>query len=70
MSKNKVRKTVSLNRTNVDDLKIIEKIEQPGFIFNEFAREAMLEKIQREENNKLKVVQKRTEGEGIKIIVG
>lgn len=70
MSENKVRKTISLNRTNPDDLKIIKKIEQPNFNFNEFSREAMLEKIQREEKTKLKVVQERTQGGGIKIVVG
>lgn len=68
MSENKVRKTVSMNKQNPDDLKILKRIkhgEEGKFNFNDFAREAMLEKIRREEMAHIK-----TNGGGIKIVVG
>ncbi|WP_226677158.1 hypothetical protein [Mesobacillus jeotgali] len=68
MSENKVRKTVSLNKKNPDDLKILKRIkhgEEEKFNFNDFAREAMLEKIRREEMAIIK-----SEKGGIKIVVG
>lgn len=49
MSKNKVKKTVSLNCTNPDDLKIIDKINKEGFIFNAYVRKLILEDIRKEE---------------------
>lgn len=68
MSENKVRKTVSMNKTNPDDQKILKRIkygEAEKFNFNDFAREAMLEKIRREEMAIFK-----SNGGGIKIVVG
>ncbi|MFE8695044.1 hypothetical protein ACFYKT_01580 [Cytobacillus sp. FJAT-53684] len=49
MSNNKVKKTVSLNKTNPNDLKIIQKVNQDGFNFNEWARKVMIEAIRNEE---------------------
>lgn len=65
MSKNKIKKTVSLNITNPDDMEIIKKISEPNFNFNEWARKLMLEDIRRE---KSRVVHK-NQG-GIKIVLG
>jgi hypothetical protein len=48
MSKNKIKKTVSLNKTNPDDAEIIGKISEPNFNFNEWARKIMLREIRRE----------------------
>lgn len=71
MSENKVHKSVSLNKNNPDDVIVLKVIEQPGFNFNGFAREAMLEKITREQRQEqaLRIV-KKSEGGGIKIVVG
>ncbi|KSU86560.1 hypothetical protein AS180_17885 [Priestia veravalensis] len=66
MSKNKIKKTVSLNITNPDDAEIIKKISEPNFNFNEWARKLMLEDIRREKN---KIVHKSEKG-GIKIVLG
>lgn len=68
MSENKVRKTVSMNKTNPGDQLILKRIkhgEDEKFNFNDFAREAMLEKIRREEMAIIK-----SKGGGIKIVVG
>lgn len=68
MSANKVRKTVSMNKTNPDDQKILKRIkhgEEEKFNFNDFAREAMLEKIRREEIASIKTI-----GGSIKYVVG
>lgn len=64
MSKNKVRKTISLNRNDPGDLEIIKKISQPGFNFNLYVRKLMLDDVRRE---KTRVVQ--NESGGIKIIL-
>lgn len=68
MSGNKVRKTVSMNKKNPEDQRILKRIkygEDEKFNFNDFAREAMLEKIRREEMAIIK-----SEKGGIKIVVG
>jgi hypothetical protein len=68
VSGNKVRKTVSMNKKNPEDQKILKRIkygEDEKFNFNDFAREAMLEKIRREEMAIIK-----SNGGGIKIVVG
>lgn len=65
MSKNKIKKTVSLNKTNPDDMEIIKKISEPDFNFNEWARKLMLEDIRRDQN---KIIQKNKGG--IKITLG
>ncbi|PKG22738.1 hypothetical protein [Niallia nealsonii] len=65
MSKNKIKKTVSLNITNPDDAEIIKKISEPNFNFNNYVRKLMLDDIRRE---KARVVQKNKGG--IKIVLG
>lgn len=63
MSKNKVRKTVSLNKSDAGDMEIIEKISAPDFNFNSYVRRLMLEDIRREKSKT------RTTKGGIKIVV-
>lgn len=69
---NKVRKTLTLNRTNSEDQKIINKIKhdepESEFNFNSYVRNLILEDIQKHEA-KLKIFQRTNEG-GIKIVVG
>lgn len=66
MSTNKVKKTVSFNITNKDDLVMLEHIEEINF--SGYVKELIYADIQRR-NQSLKIIKKTNEG-GIKIVVG
>lgn len=66
MSENKVRKTVSFNITNTDDVKMLKYLEDKNF--SGYAKELILADIQKREQA-LRIV-KKSEGGGIKIVVG
>ncbi|CEG26028.1 hypothetical protein [Bacillus sp. B-jedd] len=66
MSKNKVIKPVSFNKTNEQDIKMLGYLE--GKNFSGYVKDLIQADIQRRESA-LKVVQRTGEG-GIKIVVG
>lgn len=67
MSKNKVVKTISFNITNDQDKECLEHVKDENF--SGYVKKLIRADIQ-QRKDKVKIVQKRTEGGGIKIIVG
>lgn len=67
MSKNKVVKTISFNITNDQDKECLEHVKNENF--SGYVKSLIRADIQRRKERS-KVIQKKTEGGGIKIVVG